>query len=687
MDPSVPATGPGGGRPPLSVDLKLKGVDPHRLDVLDRRRGAPAGMGGVIDSSTSFTPPRGASVTPVPKRGGDAADDFGDPTDGGGGGGGGSSGSSLAATFEKAGHDNDDGGNASNASCQTVKHDNMRGGGREAATTLRPAAAPATTATTTTGSKKKSRPLKRPVSAIGDRYATPPPNRGKKGESTATGDGQKRPRTKKADEAKPPEVAAESSLDAGQKQPGAAPKHPATPTPDHNASRGGADQNSQSRDTLHAYFPRGSASNSNHVSNSNHGNNSNHGSHSNPASRSNVLSSPPALQSKAGSHKEKGGNQATLHSFLGIKEGKNDKKHRGEDDEGRGGDGKSGGPAKEGAGGEHAATASGPASSGPSSKPPSKNRRASLRVSSPARDAAASDHLHEVRRLQSQLSSLQRQLDDANARNSSIRNNQTLIAANLQRQLKHQKAELQSVRSEHTAWTGRAMDAMERLVRDDAVRGAKELRQRLASDGARLGRLVTSRIAGGLGGIGGRTIESWEDGHAPRALKARRAELRRRREELERRGRELAAAPGAGRDGEAAGETNDDSLQSGDTLLGSTDSSHTTDSGAMMNELDRTEARETVRLRLDEVRRDEAALDGEERAMNVEKRRHVRALKRVSNEDVSKFRGRRKVRARDSAPGVRAANCSECDNSSMRVHGVGAPLCFFGRRFISFVEK
>ena len=50
---------------------------------------------------------------------------------------------------------------------------------------------------------------------------------------------------------------------------------------------------------------------------------------------------------------------------------------------------------------------------------------------------------------------------------------------------------------------GRAMDVMEHLLRDDAVRGTKELRNRLASDGARLARVVTSRVAGGLGGSGG----------------------------------------------------------------------------------------------------------------------------------------------------------------------------------------
>ena len=70
-------------------------------------------------------------------------------------------------------------------------------------------------------------------------------------------------------------------------------------------------------------------------------------------------------------------------------------------------------------------------------------------------------------------------------------------------------------------------------------------------------------------------------------------------------------------------------------LGGGEASPNTDDSGfaTSSNELDRMEAHETVRMHLDELRRE-----------NVEKRAHVRALKLVSNEDSSKFRIKRKVR-------------------------------------------
>ena len=62
-----------------------------------------------------------------------------------------------------------------------------------------------------------------------------------------------------------------------------------------------------------------------------------------------------------------------------------------------------------------------------------------------------------------------------------------------------------------------------------------------------------------------------------------------------------------------------------------------------MSDLDRMEAMETVKMHLHEVKKKEMELDSEERALNIEKRAHVRALKLVSNEDSSKFRSRRKV--------------------------------------------
>jgi hypothetical protein len=48
-------------------------------------------------------------------------------------------------------------------------------------------------------------------------------------------------------------------------------------------------------------------------------------------------------------------------------------------------------------------------------------------------------------------------------------------------------------------------------------------------------------------------------------------------------------------------------------------------------------------MHLEELKREERKLDEEDRALTLEKRKHVRTLKLVANEDASKFRFRHKV--------------------------------------------
>jgi hypothetical protein len=260
----------------------------------------------------------------------------------------------------------------------------------------------------------------------------------------------------------------------------------------------------------------------------------------------------------------------------------------------------------------------------------------------------------EVGRLRDQVIDLRGRLDEANARNDAIRNNQTLMGAELQRRLKRREAELEEVRRVHEARISVAHGAMERLVREGSEREGRELRQKLASDGARLGRLTTTRVGGGGAGMmrshHTTSIETWEDGHAPIAIRTRRTELRTRREGLERQWEELtreirsiavatsSAESRISSSTETSIRTRGDSLTGGDELTNADESRY-----AAMTDLDRMEAIETIRMHLEDMRKKEVELDGEERALNVEKRAHVRALKLVSNEDSSKYRARRKV--------------------------------------------
>lgn len=221
--------------------------------------------------------------------------------------------------------------------------------------------------------------------------------------------------------------------------------------------------------------------------------------------------------------------------------------------------------------------------------------------------------------LQDKIAFLEKQLSEATSQNLAIKNNQTMLTLQLQATVKRQSMELQQIKSDSESRHNKSMDVIEKLIRDESLRKSAELRQQLASDGARLGRLVTTR----RGGIQ-RAIESWEDGEEPTKLKRRREELKRRRDGLEKRWGELTRYDGAMSISEAFdGETSNSERQ--------------------MDDLERFEAQETIRMHLEELKREERKLDEEDRALALEKRKHVRTLKLVANEDSSKFRFRHKV--------------------------------------------
>lgn len=373
-------------------------------------------------------------------------------------------------------------------------------------------------------------------------------------------------------------------------------------------------------------------------------------------------------------------NQRTLHSFLGITDGGgggssigSSKKH------GRGGGGGDEhlvalGMGDGGGGGNDINNVTSSKLMGPSSDTRAKRKKLSSKTidSSPSSSSAATisvavaaatatassqkETIDEIHRLQGVISDLRSKLDEANSRNDAIRNNQTLISAELQRRLRHRESEfVETQRTFETRMVG-VMSAMERLVREGSDREGLELRQRLATDGARLGRLVTSRVSsvGGGGGVvrssqATTMIETWEDGHAPLALRMRRNELRSRREELEREWQDIRKVMDNADNFTSLSlpsSSNNINVQIGEDNDGGNVSSNsqTNDEMRVLNDnLDRMEVMETIRMHLDELRKKEMELDVEERALNIEKRAHVRALKLVSNEDTSKFRTRRKV--------------------------------------------
>ena len=226
---------------------------------------------------------------------------------------------------------------------------------------------------------------------------------------------------------------------------------------------------------------------------------------------------------------------------------------------------------------------------------------------------------------------LQQQLQDKDEQIRAITDNRTIYQTALQSALNKTKVELEGARrslEEHTKKTGKVM---EELLRWKSSQQAKELREKLAADGARLGRIVVSRA-------GMRAVESWEEGYATKDLEHRKAELKSKKAKLESRLRSFQSSTGGGvsnKENRQDDDEQDDKRRSNDPSLSA---------------LELVEAKESITMHLDNIRRREQELAEEEQALNDEKGSHIRALKRVSSEDNSRFRTRPKVRLPEKSP-------------------------------------
>lgn len=225
---------------------------------------------------------------------------------------------------------------------------------------------------------------------------------------------------------------------------------------------------------------------------------------------------------------------------------------------------------------------------------------------------------------QTKCTELERLLQDKNEQLAAVSNNRTIVHTALQQALQKRQDELTAVKSELQQQNTASRGVMEELVRHDATAQAVAVRERLAVDGARLGRIVYARA-------GLRSVETWEDGQASKQLAKRQAGVVEKRQALERRhAAAKKAAKAVQEQKEKPAATDEDA-----DLIGGIQ---------VRTPLEATEAVESVRFHLSNVKRLEKELAVEEQTLNDEKCAHIRALKRVASEDSSRFRSRPKVR-------------------------------------------
>jgi tousled-like kinase len=176
-------------------------------------------------------------------------------------------------------------------------------------------------------------------------------------------------------------------------------------------------------------------------------------------------------------------------------------------------------------------------------------------------------------------------------------------------------------------------------MRQQALQDAQRLRQKLASDGTRLGRIVYTRA-------GMRSVESWEEGTASRQLLERRKVLQTQLEGLEKRQEKARTAVQAFDQRQQEVTTKENQHRSSSKNNASSSSPPVAEGIPLETPLDALEALESVRLHIENVQRKLYDLEQEEKRLKDEKVEHIQALKRVASEDSSRFRQRPKVRNR-----------------------------------------
>ena len=227
----------------------------------------------------------------------------------------------------------------------------------------------------------------------------------------------------------------------------------------------------------------------------------------------------------------------------------------------------------------------------------------------------------ELKALQAKVSELTSQLQLQTSQNSSSTQKlQQLIEDNTRKTLAENKQKA---------------IIMEELVRSNNARELSELRHSLALSSSRLGTLKYERVGGGISGE--RLVEVWEDGFAARKLKENLAALKERRALLERRQKEAKKQVKKLTSQQKSGEMPPPPPK--------VDAQET---GGMVatDELEAMEAEESVRAHLGALKKREADLAEEEKLLETEKIMHLRALKRVANEDASRFQSRPKLHDR-----------------------------------------
>ncbi|XP_049867271.1 serine/threonine-protein kinase tousled-like 2 isoform X6 [Pectinophora gossypiella] len=218
-----------------------------------------------------------------------------------------------------------------------------------------------------------------------------------------------------------------------------------------------------------------------------------------------------------------------------------------------------------------------------------------------------------------------------------LRNNRIEELTRSNEELKHQVQAQSKVIEQHKSHINKCIDVVKKLLNEKSTIEKKEARQRCMQNRLRLGQFVTQRV-------GATFQENWTDGYAFQELTRRQEEITAEKEEIDRQKKLLfkkrpSNSEGGGGRGKRTSSAAAPPTPQPQPLHNGTDPPTflKPDPLPSMTWQEYYEADEILKLRQSALKKEDADLQLEMEKLERERNLHIRELKRIHNEDQSRF--------------------------------------------------
>ncbi|XP_011297224.1 serine/threonine-protein kinase tousled-like 2 isoform X2 [Fopius arisanus] len=207
-----------------------------------------------------------------------------------------------------------------------------------------------------------------------------------------------------------------------------------------------------------------------------------------------------------------------------------------------------------------------------------------------------------------------------------LRNNKIDELNRTTEELRHQMANQQKILEQHKSHINKCIDVVKKLLKEKSNIEKKEARQKCMQNRLRLGQFVTQRV-------GATFQENWTDGYAFQELARRQEEISTEREEIDRQKKLLLKKRPSN------SETGRKRSQPQPSLHNGTEATFLKPDAVPGSYTwqEYYEADEILKLRQSALKKEDADLQLEMEKLERERNLHIRELKRIHNEDQSRF--------------------------------------------------